>query len=47
MIVARDTAGKLPNFGHVVARYAEQSLVGIVNAPDDDARERIGAAEPN
>ena len=44
---ARDTAGKLPNFGHVVARYAEQSLVGIVNAPDDDARERIGAAEPN
>jgi uncharacterized protein (TIGR02646 family) len=43
----RDAAGKLPDLGHVVARYAEQNLVRIANSSADDATKLIGAVEPN
>jgi uncharacterized protein (TIGR02646 family) len=32
----RDPTGKLPGFGHVVARYAEQNMAGTAHAPSDD-----------
>lgn len=43
----RDSMGKLPNFGHVVARYAEQSMVGITDTPDQDLTQLAGADGPN
>lgn len=35
----RDAAGNLPSLGHVVARYAEQNMTEIADAPDDNATE--------
>ncbi len=43
----REAAGQLPNFGHVVARYAEQSIGGIANRPGEDATQPMRAPEPN
>lgn len=43
----RDSMGKLPNFGHVVARYAEQSLGGITDIQNDDKAQLADAEDPN
>lgn len=32
----RDSTGKLPDLGHVVARYAEQTLAGVAHTADSD-----------
>ena len=40
----RDDTGKLPDFGHVVARYAEQSLAGVA---DHDEAALAGADDAN
>lgn len=42
-----DATGKLPDLGHVVARYVEQSLAGTAVLADDDAALLAGAVEPN
>ena len=38
----RDATGKLPNLGHVVARYVEQGLAAPNNTPDDDVLQLAG-----
>lgn len=44
----RDAAGNLPDFGHVIARYAEQSMVAIAPPPGhDDVAQLADEPEPN
>jgi uncharacterized protein (TIGR02646 family) len=43
----RDAEGTLPNFGHVVARYAEQSLIERASISEDDDAGLTNAEEPN
>ncbi|MGN6230606.1 MAG: retron system putative HNH endonuclease [Trinickia sp.] len=41
----RDATGKLPGFGHVIARYAEQNMARTANSPDDDVTQHAGLIE--